>query len=95
MELRKKMLIEEYEGELTWIQKKILKALKEYGPSKRGQEKHQPDALTGYTNLPRTTIIDNLEKLERKELVERFEKHNGKRGRPPVYWKLKNKEEDD
>ena len=38
----------------------------------------------------RTTIYDNLVKLENRKLVENFTKSNGKRGRPPVYWKIKN-----
>ena len=37
----------------------------------------------------RTTIYDNLVKLQKRKLVERFSKSNGKRGRPPIYWKIK------
>lgn len=37
----------------------------------------------------RTTLYDNLEKLEKRKLVERFSRSNGKRGRPPVHWKIK------
>lgn len=36
----------------------------------------------------RTTIHDNLVKLQRRKLVEKFSKGNGKRGRPPVFFKL-------
>jgi len=36
----------------------------------------------------RTTIYDNLYKLLKRGLVEKFCKSNGKRGRPTVYWKL-------
>lgn len=37
----------------------------------------------------RTTIYDNLTKLIKKKIVEKFSKNNGKRGRPPVFFKLK------
>jgi len=37
----------------------------------------------------RTTIYDNLEKMEKRKLVERFSRSNGKSGRPLVYWKIK------
>ena len=37
----------------------------------------------------RTTIYDNLVKLEKRKLVENFSKSNGKRGRPPTFWKIK------
>ena len=37
----------------------------------------------------RTTVYDNLEKLESQGLVERFsEKIKGKTGRPPVFWRI-------
>lgn len=35
---------------------------------------------------PRTTIYDNLLKLQNKKLVEKFSRNNGKRGRPIVLW---------
>jgi len=37
-------------------------------------------------NTPRTTIYNNLEKLQNKKLVLKFDRHNGKRGRPKVLW---------
>lgn len=37
----------------------------------------------------RTTIYDNLVKLQKKKLIEKFSKNNGRRGRPKIYWKLK------
>ena len=37
----------------------------------------------------RTTIYDNLKKMEKRKLVERFSRITGKRGRPLVYWKIK------
>lgn len=37
----------------------------------------------------RSTIYDNLVKLQKKKLVEKFSRSNGKRGRPKIYWKAK------
>lgn len=37
----------------------------------------------------RTTIHDNLLVLQNRELVEKFSRSNGKRGRPPVFFKIK------
>ena len=36
----------------------------------------------------RTTIYDNLEKLEKAGIVERYSKHSDKVGRPPICWKI-------
>ena len=36
----------------------------------------------------RTTIHDNIVKLQKRNLVEKFSKNNGKRGRPLVFYKL-------
>jgi len=38
----------------------------------------------------RTTIYDNLVKLQKKKLVEKYSKNNGIRGRPLVLWTLYN-----
>ena len=35
---------------------------------------------------PRTTIYNNLEKLEIKKIIKRYKKHNGFRGRPLTLW---------
>lgn len=37
----------------------------------------------------RTTVYDNLVKLQKKTLIEKFSRSNGKRGRPKIYWRLK------
>jgi len=37
----------------------------------------------------RTTVYDNLLKLKNKRLITKFEKSNGKRGRPIVFWRVK------
>jgi len=39
----------------------------------------------------RTTIYDNLLKLQKKGIVSKFTKYNGIRGRPEIHWKLNNK----
>jgi len=39
----------------------------------------------------RTTIYDNLVKLEGRGIVERFSRNNGKRGAPIKMWKLTTK----
>ena len=38
---------------------------------------------------PRTTIDDNLVKLQKRKLIEKFSRNNGGRGRPLVFWKFK------
>ncbi len=40
-------------------------------------------------NKARTTIYDNLLKLQKKEIVAKFARSNGDRGRPLIFWKLK------
>lgn len=39
---------------------------------------------------PRTTIYDNLRSLEKRDIVKREKRRNGKRGRPKTVWKLTN-----
>ena len=36
----------------------------------------------------RTTVQNNLVKLEKRGLVSKYQKHNGKRGRPKTMWKI-------
>lgn len=36
----------------------------------------------------RTTIYDNLVKLQKRRLIEKHSRNHGKRGRPLVYWKI-------
>ena len=48
---------------------------------------HQKQVITQYKK--RTTVYDDLTKLQKRKIVEKFSKKNGKRGRPPVYFKLK------
>ncbi len=40
-------------------------------------------------DTPRTTIYDNLVKLQRKKLVNKYSTNKGKHGRPLVFWHIK------
>jgi predicted ArsR family transcriptional regulator len=77
--------------ELTSTQQKILETLEEYGTLERGTSNFEEDTLSGYTKIPRTTLFNNLKKLEKWSLVEHFkeEKENKGRGRSKILWKLK------
>lgn len=77
----------------TYKQKQIVKALYQYGPLTRGikggyANKDGARTLLSITEIPRTTLIDNLNKLKKKGLVKKFEKHTGRQGRPFKYWDL-------
>lgn len=48
--------------------------------------------LVACTNLPRTTIFDNMVRLEAKGLVRRQSFQNGKKGRPIVFFILSHPE---
>ena len=67
---------------LSPIQFNLIKALKEVGPSTRKD-------LVKELQTPRTTIYDNLVKLQKRKLIEKFSRNNGERGRPLVFWKFK------
>ncbi|MFW9988968.1 MAG: hypothetical protein ACFFC3_09955 [Candidatus Odinarchaeota archaeon] len=67
---------------LTPIQFNLIKTLKEIGPSTRRD-------LVKELKTPRTTIYDNLVKLQKSKLIEKFSRNNGRRGRPLVFWKFK------
>ena len=67
---------------LTPIQYNLIKKLETNGPSTRRE-------LVKVLNSPRTTIYDNLLKLQKRKLIEKFTRNNGMRGRPLVFWKLK------
>ena len=72
----------ESKGFLSPIQYNLLKTLEETGPSTRKE-------LVKYLDTPRTTIYDNLVKLQKRKLIEKFSRSDGHRGRPLVFWKLK------
>jgi len=64
---------------ITPIQNNLIKTLQQIGPSTRRD-------LVNYLKTPRTTIYDNLLKLQKRKVVEKFTRNNGKRGRPLVFW---------
>ena len=65
---------------LTPIQNTLIKTLKKIGPMTRRE-------LVNQLNTPRTTIYDNLLKLQKIRLVEKYARNSGNRGRPLVFWK--------
>jgi predicted transcriptional regulator len=67
---------------LTPIQNRLIKFLENNGPSTR-------KTLVKELETPRTTIYDNLLKLQKRKFIEKFGDNNGERGRPLVYWKFK------
>ncbi len=66
----------------TPLQDNLIKILQQTGPITRRD-------LVKQLNSPRTTIYDNLLKLQRLKVVEKFSRTNGNKGRPLVYWILK------
>ena len=67
---------------LSPTQHNLIKILRNGGPLTRRD-------LVNQLKTPRTTIYDNLIKLQKRKVVEKFIKNSGKRGRPLVFWKLK------
>jgi predicted ArsR family transcriptional regulator len=67
---------------LSPIQSNLLKTLELTGPLTRKD-------LVNQLKTPRTTIYDNLVQLQKRKLIEKFTRSNGKRGRPLVFWKVK------
>ena len=64
------------------IQHNLIKTLEKSGPLTRKE-------LVNELKTARTTIYDNLIKLQKQKLIEKFSRNDGKRGRPLVFWKLK------
>ena len=71
----------ELEEEITPLRYNIIRALINDGPLTRRE-------LVKKLNRPRTTIYDNLFKLYKKKLIERYDSTEKKKGRPLVYWKI-------
>ncbi len=67
---------------LSPIQFNLIKTLKDEGPLTRRD-------LVNELRIPRTTIYDNLVKLQKRKLIEKFSRNDGKRGRPLIFWKFK------
>lgn len=66
---------------LTPVQEAILRLLYINGSLPRSE-------LVKRMKRARTTIYDNLIKLEKKKLVDKFSSNNGQRGRPLIYWQI-------
>lgn len=66
----------------TPLQNNLVRILEKSGPLTRNQ-------LVKQLSTPRTTIYDNLLKLQKRKVLEKYTRSNGKRGRPLVFWKLK------
>ena len=62
------------------VQINLIKTLHRKGPLTR-------EDLAIQLKIPRSTIYDNLRKLQKRKLVEKYILWEGKQGRPPVYWK--------
>jgi len=80
-----KTLIGEYsdpDNYLSPIQYNLIRTLENIGPLTRKD-------LVKQLKIPRTTIYDNLIKLQKIKLIEKFSRNDGQRGRPLVFWKMK------
>jgi predicted ArsR family transcriptional regulator len=79
-----KVFINDFENKdfFTPLQNSLIEVLENDGPSTRRE-------LVKLLKTPRTTIYDNLLKLQKKMIIEKFSRNNGRRGRPLVFWKLK------
>lgn len=75
---------------LTIIQWRIVKMLEKHPNGLTRGHYDEKGSLTRLLNKKRTTIYDNLIKLERKGIVKRYTINDGTEGRPKVYWKLTN-----
>ena len=77
--------IQDYNDSKVFIsptQHNLIKILRNDGPKTRRE-------LVIQIKTPRTTVYDNLIKLQKRKVVEKFLKNSGKRGRPIVFWRLK------
>lgn len=66
----------------TPLQNSLITILENNGPITRRE-------LVKTLKIPRTTIYDNLLKLQKKKMIEKFSRNNGRRGRPLVFWRIK------
>lgn len=74
---------------LTPIQFRIIKTLEKHPKGLFRGLNNESGSLMKLLGNSRTTIYDNLVKLEKKNLVEKYSKNEGNRGRPKEYWRLK------
>ena len=63
------------------LQKELMEMLEEQGPMTRHE-------LVENTGKPRTTIYDNLMRLQKYNLVKKFPRPRNTRGRPSIFFKL-------
>jgi predicted ArsR family transcriptional regulator len=80
-----KTIIEQFSSSKEYIspiQHNLIKTLEKSGPLTRKE-------LVNELKTARTTIYDNLIKLQKQKMIEKFTRNEGKRGRPLVFWKLK------
>lgn len=75
-------LIDSENDIFTPLQFNLVRKLESEGPLTRRE-------LVKCLNTPRTTIYDNLVKLQQRKIVEKFSRNNGQRGRPKIFWKIK------
>ena len=59
----------------------IYKVIKKYSPINRTE-------IVKKTNIPRTTVFDNVEYLIRLRQVEKYKVNNHRKGRSKVYYKI-------
>jgi len=59
----------------------IVGLLRNQGPLTRGD-------ITNRSRIPRTTVYDTLVNLVLSGVVEKYVDHNGRRGRPSVFYQL-------
>lgn len=76
-----KSKIENFISILSPLQYEIIKILDYNGPMTRIE-------IVKQLKCARTTIYDNLIRLERLNILHKFNKSNGMIGRPLVYWQL-------
>ena len=65
------------------LQKELLNVLEKNGPMTRSD-------LVKKVKHPRTTVYDNLMRLNSYNLIKKFSRPTNSRGRPHVFFKLKN-----
>ena len=66
---------------LSPIQNNLIRVLENKGPLTRRE-------LVKELKTARTTIYDNLVKLQKLKHIQKFTRNNGNRGRPLVFWEL-------
>ncbi|MFX1365844.1 MAG: helix-turn-helix domain-containing protein [Promethearchaeota archaeon] len=76
--LKKGLNLQRY---LSPIQYVLFKTLEKIGPITRRE-------LAKKLEIPRTTVYDNLLKLQKRKLIEKYSRNNGRRGRPLIFWKV-------